>query len=107
MLSSNICTLLFVDVLLHDGNTFRNLGQQKYLHHTSQHSPGVQVNSLGLVVSRSNPWLAAGPDELVNDPMEDTLEGVVEYKKPYNARNMTIPEAIEKVKDFCLSRQDN
>ena len=58
-------------------------------------------------MSRSRPWLAASPDELVLDPMEDTLEGVVEYKKPYNARNMTITEAVEKVKDFCLSQQDN
>ena len=58
-------------------------------------------------MSNSHPWLAASPDELVLDPMEDTLEGVVEYKKPYNARNMTIPEAVVKVKDVCLSRQDD
>ena len=74
--------------------------QQKYFQYSSRHSPGIQVNSSGLVVSRSHPWLAASPEELVLDPMEDTLEGVVEYKKPYNARNMTIPEAVEKVKDF-------
>ena len=65
------------------------------------------MNSSGLVVNKSRPWLAACPEELVLDPMEDTLEGVVEYKKPYNARNMTIPEAVGKVKDLCLSRQDD
>ena len=81
--------------------------QQKYLQHSSRHSPGVQVNASGLVVSTSHPWLAASPDGLVVDPIEDNSEGVVEYKNPYNARNMTIPEAVEKVKDFCLSRQDD
>ena len=89
------------------GHLHKPGARQKYLQHSSQHSPGVQVNSLGLVVSRSHPWLAACPDELVLDPMDETLEGVVEYKNLYNARNMTIPEAVEKVKDFRLSRQDD
>ena len=31
----------------------------------------------------------------------------MEYKNPYNARDMTISEAAEKIKDFCLSQYES
>jgi len=57
-------------------------------------------------VSVTHPWLAASPDGLVTDPQEESA-GMVEYKNPYNARDMMIPEAVEKVKDFCLTRNED
>ena len=58
-------------------------------------------------MSTKHPWLAASPDGLANDPCEENAEGVVEYKNPYNARDMTISEAAEKIKDFCLSQYES
>ena len=47
-------------------------------------------------------------DGLVLDPQEESsAQGVVEYKNPYNAREMTISEAIKKVKDLCLVEDEN
>ena len=42
----------------------------------------------------------------MTDPQEESA-GVVEYKNPYNARDMTISEAVEKVKDFCLTHDED
>ena len=69
MLSSNICTPLFV-ALLQEART-----QQKYHQHCSN---GVEENVSRLVVSTSHPWLDASPDGLVLDRQEDDLQGVVE-----------------------------
>ena len=46
--------------------------------------------------------LAASPDGLVHDPLVDPPDGIVEYKNPYNARNMTLTEAATNIKTFCL-----
>ena len=69
-------------------------------------SSDLKVHTSGLVVSVTHPWLAASPDGLVTDPQEESA-GMVEYKNPYNARYMMIPEAVEKVKDFCLTRNED
>ena len=57
-------------------------------------------------MSITHPWLAASPDGLVTDPQEESA-GVVEYKNPYNARDMMISEAVEKVKDCCLTHNED
>ena len=82
--------------------------QLKYIQKSVQESPDLQVHKSGLVVSAAHPWLAASPDGLVVDPQEESsAQGVVEYKNPYNAREMTISEAVKKVKDFCLVEDEN
>lgn len=70
----------------------------KYL---SQQQSILSVQSSGLVVSKY-PWLAASPDGLVEDSKCDTPEGIVELKNPYTARDMSIQEAVQQLKDFCL-----
>ena len=81
--------------------------RSKYIQQRIQESPNLHVHSSGLVVSTKHSWLAASPDGLVNDPLEDGAEGVVEYKNPYNARNMTISEAVQNLKGFCLSQDES
>ena len=57
----------------------------------------------GLVVSVTNPWLAASPDGLVYDPQADSPQGLVEFKNPYSVRDKTLEEAATGCKTFCLT----
>lgn len=81
--------------------------RSRYTQRLLQESPNIKVHTSGLVVSSTHSWLGASPDGLVTDPHEESAEGVVELKNPYNARNMTISEAVDKVKDFCLSQHEH
>ena len=49
-----------------------------------------------LVISLDSPWLAASPDGLVYDPTEPYPNGVVEFKNPNTARNITLKEVAAK-----------
>jgi len=40
------------------------------------------------------PWLGANPDQMVQDPTSNPSDGLVEFKNPYSAWNMTLNEAI-------------
>ena len=66
-------------------------------------SPTITVRKSGLVIHPSNHWLGASPDGLVNDPMSNDPEGIVECKNPYSIRNMNLMEAITQNKDICLA----
>ena len=57
----------------------------------------------GLVVSVTNPWLGASPDGLVHDPTSHPPDGLVEFKNPYTAKEMTLDEAVSKVKVFVFA----
>ena len=81
--------------------------RSKYIQQRIQESPNLHVHSSGLVVSKKHLWLAASADGLVNDPLEDGAESVVEYINPYNARNMIISEVVQNLKDFCLSQDES
>ena len=66
-------------------------------------SAGAKVNiKCGLVVSSTNPWLAATPDGWVDDPQASPRRGLVEFKNPYNSRNLLLSDAITKKKCTCL-----
>ena len=60
--------------------------------HKNGHSE-LTTSNVGLVISLENPWLAASPDDRVNDPQTSPPQGLVEYKNPSCARDMTINEA--------------
>ena len=79
-----------------------SLTNEQYLKCKQTESPDISTTSTGLVISIDHPWLAASPDGLVHDPLEDPPYGVVEFKNPYSARNSTFCEAAIKVKGFCL-----
>ena len=83
--------------------TFREEDSNKeYLRKKREQSPNISTSKSGLVVSLRDPWLGASPQRLVYDPALDSPDGLVEYKNPYSARNVTIDEAVKKVKNFCL-----
>ena len=58
----------------------------------------------GLVVNAAQSWLGASPDAIVT--MENGEKVLVEIKCPYTARDLTVDEAIDKNKSFCMSRMD-
>lgn len=60
---------------------------------------GNHCHDVGLVVNPMFPFLGASPDAIV---CADGVSGLVEIKCPYAARDYTIIEATEKVKDFFL-----
>lgn len=70
--------------------------------------PSLEVQSTGLVISQDNPWIAASPDDRVQDPSSTSLSGLAEYKTPYSVRAMTILEACSQPKSqFCLEKYDS
>ena len=91
------------------GNSATNWGifreedsNKEHLRIRRESSPNISISKCGLVVSVTNPWLGASPDGLVHDPTSDPPDGLVEFKNPYTARNMTLDEAVSTVKSFCL-----
>ena len=61
----------------------------------------------GLVISLDNPWLATSPDDKVHDPSATPPYGLAEYKNPHSAEQLTIPEACQQLKHFCLEKTEN
>ena len=89
------------------GTNMEETAKQQYVTHQQQNGhPGLMTRQAGLVVSVDNPWLAASPDGMVQDPDAPQPMGVVEYKNPFSARDLTLSEACDKVKTFCLKKQD-
>ena len=66
--------------------------------------PNLEVELCGLFVSLENPWLAGTPDGLVHDSTEDSPSGLVEIKKPYSVKDLTLSEAVKKPA-FCLEKK--
>ena len=88
------------------GINIEETARQYYIYQQQRCYPGLRTQKVGLVISAENPWLAASPDDRVHDP--DTLQplGIAEYKNPFSARDLTLSEACDKVKTFCLERQE-
>jgi len=62
-----------------------------------------QVHHTGVHISTEHPWLAASPDELVEDPSEvdGRNQGILEIKCPYSARTLTPEAACQDINRFC------
>ena len=89
------------------GNKCTRYGQQHekqalqvYLQFKKQAEPMFSLESTGLIVKMDEPWIAATPDSLANDPVCGV--GVVEVKCPITCRNQTLQEAA-KAASFCLA----
>ena len=64
---------------------------------------GIQVNSCGLSVDPSMPWLAASPDAIVVDPTQDHQKrGCLEVKCPYACEKILFVAACKDVNGFYL-----
>ena len=90
------------------GASMEEVAQCEYQTYQQQHGhPGLIVDSSGLFVSLDDPWLAASPDGLVNDPSDASHPlGLVEIKNPHSARSQTLTEASKKAA-FCLEHNKN
>ena len=80
--------------------------REAYLAAKREASPGISTQPSGLVIHPTHHWLAASPDDLVNDPSSPDPLGILEYKNPYKHRNITLIEAATQAKDFCLRCND-
>ena len=69
--------------------------------------PCLKTECVGLVVSTKNPWLAASPDDEVYDSSAKSPLGLVEYKNPYSARNMTLTQACNSSKISVYKQSDS
>ena len=87
------------------GQVMEDQTRQQYenYQHKNGH-PGLTTQPAGLIISVDNPWLAASPDNIVEDPSEQPTAGLAEYKKTFSARDLTISEACDKFGSFCLIR---
>ena len=64
----------------------------------------VKVESCGLFVDHSMPWLAASPDGIVTDLSEISHpKRLLEIKCPYVCERQTIDDACKTVNGFCLT----
>lgn len=75
---------------------------------TTQHlrgKSGLTTTRTGLIISVSNPWLAATPDDRVYDPTATPSYGLAEYKNPYSARDLSLSQACDTIKTFCLTKE--
>ena len=82
--------------------------RQEYITYKRRNGhPDLNVETCGLFVSLTTPWLAASPDGTVYDP-EDTSQvlGLVEIKNPYSMRDKTLDEAC-KTSTFCLEKKND
>ena len=80
--------------------------RQLYIRHLKQdqNTAALQVQDCGLIISVQTPWIGASPDGIVTSFNE--TQGVVEYKNPYTARNLTLDEACTNLKSsFCLEKK--
>ena len=81
--------------------------QEYYTYQRLNGHPNLKLDNCGLFVSLNNPWLAATPDGVVDDPSDPTQPlGLVEIKNPYSARSQTLMEAAQKTA-FCLEQNKN
>jgi hypothetical protein len=101
-------TANFMETKLLSMDTMKLIARDQYVKYQRQNGhPGLEVQSAGLVISHTNPWIAASPDDRVQDPTVTPPKGLAEYKNPYSARLMTLLEACSKLKSsFCLEKYD-
>ena len=85
------------------GTSREDTARQQYVTYQRQNGHiGLETHLSGLVISYDKPWLAASPDDRVNDPSSAQSQGVAEYKNPFSARDLTLAEACTQCKTFCL-----
>lgn len=87
------------------GTEMEKEARKDYIAYQIRRGHNVRTVKTGLVISIENPWLAASPDDRVFDQESSPQLGLVEYKNPYAARNMTIADACEKIRSFCLEKK--
>ena len=88
------------------GQSHEDIAQQWYMNHkTTQFGSSYKVSKTGIHISTVDPWLAASPDSVVEDPTqaEGRRNGILEIKCPYSGRTMTPEVACQEINRFCSS----
>ena len=67
-------------------------------------SSGAHLHDVGLIVNPKFPFIGATPDAII---CKDGKSSIMEVKCPYSARDLTFTEAIDKIKDFFLTKDGN
>lgn len=83
------------------GTTNEPKAVQRYIALMEHLGRPVTVNTCGLMVRPSCPWLGATPDRVVYDPQEDPPFGLVEVKCPWSKKASTLQDALSST-DFCV-----
>ena len=90
------------------GSLMEDVARQQYVCYQQQHGHcNLTTEKTGLVISPDNPWLAASPDDKVHDPSATPANGLVEYKNSHSAKLLTVPEACQQLKNFCLEKTES
>ena len=88
------------------GRSHEDIARQWYMNHkTTQFGSSYKVSKTGIHISTVDPWLAASPDGVVEDPTqaEGRRNGILEIKCPYSGRTMTPEVACQEINRFCSS----
>jgi hypothetical protein len=90
------------------GKEMERVSEWRYKEYMKKKGKPVIVQSSGLLIHRTKPYLAASPDGLVMDESEDQKKGLVEYKSLSACKNMSLnkcyDEAKKKNKQFQLKK---
>ena len=85
-----------------------DVARQQYICYQQQHGHcNLTTEKADLVISPDNPWLAASQDDKVHDPSATPANLLVEYNNPHSAKPLTVPEACQQLKNFCLEKTEN
>ena len=91
------------------GRSHEEVARQWYLaQKTKQFGQTYHVSRTGIHISTTDPWLAASPDGIIEDPTqaEGRHNGILEIKCPYSGRTMTPEVAYQEINRFCSSLID-
>ena len=91
------------------GRSHEEIARQSYItSKTEQFGESYLVQKTGIHISTINPWLAASPDGVIEDPSEPEgrRHGILEIKCPYSARTMSPVVACHEINTFCCSSID-
>ena len=76
------------------GNDHESTAVKSYVDYQNKHGKVVKVNSCGLSVHPSTPWVAGSPDGIVFDPTEEHYnKGCLEVKCPQTCEKVPITVA--------------
>ena len=92
------------------GTSHENNAREKYINERkTKYGDSYQVSKTGLFINIEQPWLAATPDGIVEDPSEPTIRrtGLLEIKCPYSARHKSPTDACKEIKTFCCTLINN
>ena len=85
------------------GSDHESVAIKSYMDYQRKMGKSIVVNSCGLSVHPSLPWLATTPDGIVYDASEEHYKrGCLEVKCPFSCNNMLFEVACKEVSNFCL-----